>query len=78
MLLHISFLLSIYLSTNDHTVGRFTGITDHILKIEEGYDLWDTVTVDFGNLGSITKSKDDIFTDSKGAHFNVEKSDIVK
>lgn len=70
--------LLIYLSQNDNTVGRFTGITDHILKIEDGYDLWDTVTVDFGSLGYITKSKDDIFSDEKGMHFSVDKSDIVK
>ena len=71
-------LLLIYLTQNDHTVERFTGITDHILQIEEGYDLWDTVTVDFGSLGYITKTKDDIFSDDKGAHFSVDKSDIVK
>ena len=68
----------ITLERNDHTLEHFIGITDHILEIEEGYDLWDTIIVDFGSLGSITKSKDDIFTDSKGIHFSVEKSDIIK
>lgn len=70
-------ILFIYLTQNDHTVERFIGITDHILEIKDGYDLWDTITVDFGSLGSITKSKDDIYTDAKGAHFSVDKTDIV-
>ena len=71
-------IIFIYLTQNDHTVERFIGITDHILEIKDGYDLWDTITVDFCSLVSITKAKDDIYTDAKGAHFSVDKTDIVK
>jgi len=71
-------LVSVSLEKNNVTLDRFSSITDKILSIENGYELWDSITVDFGNLGYITKSKDNIVTDNKGSHFLVEKADIVK
>ena len=71
-------LVSVSLEKNNVTLDRFSSITDKILGIENGYELWDSITVDFGSLGYITKSKDDIVTNNKGSHFLVEKTDIVK
>lgn len=57
-----------------NALERFTGVTDKIIEIQDGYDLWDSITVDFGSEGRITKTKDDI----DGASFKVDESDIVK
>ena len=70
--------IKIMLERNDHTIGRFTSVTDKVLALEDGFDFWDSVTVDFGSLGYITKTKDDIIIDGDTSHFSVEETDIIK
>lgn len=70
--------IDISLENNGVTLKRFSHVTDKILLITEGYDFWDTVTVDFGSLGTITKNKDDISTEETEPHFIVSEEDIVK
>lgn len=53
----------------------FSGITDAALEITDYDDLWDSMKVDFGDLGSITKTKDDIKDEGAGRFFYYE-SDI--
>lgn len=70
--------LIISLERNDKTLDRFSSVFNSILGTEEGYNLWDTITVDFGSQGSVTKTKTDLVNDETGDHFNVVDSDIVK
>ena len=70
--------ISISLERNDVILSRFASVTEHILTIEDGYDLWDTITIDFGSLGHITKTKDDIDISENVPRFIVDASDIAK
>ena len=66
--------LEIYLTRNDKLIERYTDISDAVLAIESGYDWWDTLVIDFGNLGVVTKTKDDLVD----GHFEVSKDDFIK
>lgn len=48
---------------------RYTSITDAILELDKYDELWDTITVDFGELGYITCGKDDIGTNEWGGRY---------
>lgn len=48
----------------------YSGITDAALEITDYDDLWDSMKVDFGELGSITKTKDDIAENEAGRYFD--------
>ncbi len=50
----------------DDVVGM---LTDVLLKYPEYDDLWDTVTVDFGEFGSVTNNKFNIVEDELGRYF---------
>ena len=66
--------LEIYLTRTDKLLERYTDISDAILAIESGYDWWDTLVIDFGSLGIVTKTKDDLVD----GHFEVTKDDFIK
>ena len=52
--------------------NTFSTITDSILDIEEGYEYWESITVDCGDYGSITKTKNDIVDNEYGMpYFNL-------
>lgn len=71
-------LINLQLERTDTVLSRFTGVTKQILKIEEGYDLWESVTIDFGSQGHITKNKEDAIVENGEKIFEVETSDIIK
>ena len=48
---------------------RTGSITDSILELS-GYDeLWETITVDFGNVGKIKNGKDNMESNAFGRYF---------
>ena len=57
------------LTLEDLAISRTSSITDDILDLK-GYDeLWETITVDFGDIGKITNSKADIATNDYGLRY---------
>ena len=66
--------LEIYLTRKDRLSERCTDIADAILAIESGYDWWDTLVLDFGSFGVITKTKDDLVD----GHFEIANEDFIK
>ena len=66
--------LEIYLTRNDKLLERYKDISDAILAIESGYDWWDTLVIDFGSLGLVTKTKEELVD----GHFEVTKDDFIK
>lgn len=69
--------LRIYVTLGDPTpftyedlmVSRTSSITDEVLFLEEYFDQWETITVDFGDLGYIQNNHDNIQDDGYGAYF---------
>lgn len=72
-----SLLIKMSLSRTDKTIEQFSGVFEKVLEVQKGYELWDSITVDFGSLGRITKTKADIVNDGS-QHFVIDKSDIIK
>ena len=46
-----------------------SSITDAILELKDYDSLWETITVDFGEVGHITNNKTDIQTNGGGRYF---------
>lgn len=63
------------LTYEDTMLVRTSSITDSILSLENYFDLWDTITVDFGEHGYIQNSQNNIHDDGYGAYFS--QSDFV-
>ncbi len=60
------------LSTDLIAESRTGSITDDILSLEDKYyNTWETVTVDFGNVGKISFNKGDVKDSSFGKYFEV-------
>lgn len=57
------------LSIEDLAKSRTGSITDSILELNEYDDLWETITVDFGNVGKIKNSKDNMEANDYGRYF---------
>lgn len=51
-------------------MSRTSSITDKILELEQYEELWETITIDFGELGYIRNEKDDIRDDGYGKYFS--------
>ena len=66
--------LVIYLTSTDKLLERYTDISKAILDIESGYDWWDTLVIDFGSQGIVTKTKDELVDEN----FEITKDDFVK
>ena len=57
------------LTIEDLAITRTSSITDNILELTEHYDLWNVITVDFGAVGKISNSKDDIKSNGYSNYF---------
>ena len=54
--------------------SRAGSITDAILDLEEYFDLWESITIDFGKIGKISVNKSDAEKNEYGlAYFPEEK-----
>ena len=59
------------------TMASFGLITDRILKLSQYDDLWDTITVDFGNVGYARNTKDDIMGEGYTRCFDLDKFELI-
>lgn len=50
-------------------VNRMGSITDEILNYKEYDALWDTITIDFGNIGKVVSKKEDIEENEYGMRY---------
>lgn len=57
------------LTLEDLALSRTSSITDAILELKDYDSLWETITVDFGEIGHITNNKADIQTSGFGRYF---------
>lgn len=60
------------LSYEDLMFSRTSSITDSILRLEDCFGLWDTITIDFHEHGMIRNGHDNIQDDGYGAYFKME------
>lgn len=60
------------LTLEDLALSRTSSITDAILELKDYDSLWETITVDFGEVGHITNNKADIQTSGGGRYFPSE------
>ena len=56
-------------SYEDLMISRTSSITDKILNFKSCFDLWETITVDFGEHGYIQNGHDNIQDDGYGSYF---------
>lgn len=66
------------LTLEDLAWGRTGSITEAILSLEEYDDLWETITIDFGDIGHITNNKEDVQRNMAGRYFPAENFELVK
>ena len=57
------------LTIEDLAISRTGSITDAILELADYDSEWNTITVDFGDIGKITNSKDDIKENDFGCRY---------
>ena len=69
-----SLKIKIHLSNTGKILERYTDISNAILAIKSGYDWWDTLVIDFGSSGVVTKTKDDLVD----GDFEITKDDFIK
>lgn len=60
------------LTLEDLALSRTSSITDAILELKDYDGLWETMTVDFGEVGHITNNKADIQISGGGRYFPSE------
>lgn len=60
------------LTLEDLALSRTGSITDAILELKDYDSLWETITIDFGEVGHITNNKADIQTGGGGRYFSSE------
>lgn len=60
------------ITLEDLAISRTSSITDEILALTQYEDLWETIIVDFGELGYIQNGKDNIKDDGYGKYFSSE------
>lgn len=53
--------------------SRVSSLTDAILELENFEHLWETITVDFGDLGEVVNDKDNMKDDGYGKYFDSAK-----
>ena len=58
--------------------SRVSSLTDAILELEKYEHLWNTISVDFGNLGEVVNGKDNIQDDGYGKYFDSAKFQLTK
>lgn len=69
LLIHVTLGDPSPFSYEDLMISRTSSITDQILYLEDGFDLWETITIDFGEHGSIQNGHDNMQDDGYGAYF---------
>lgn len=57
----------------DIALSRASSITDAVLELDTSY--WDTIVVDFGKYGALTRTTKDIVNSSYGKYFEITKLD---
>lgn len=57
------------LTIEDLAISRTSSITDAILELTQYDTLWNTITVDFGDLGEIKNSKDNMQKNELGGRY---------
>ena len=62
----------------DIALVRVSSLTDAILELENFEHLWETITVDFGDLGEVVNGKDNIKDDGYGKYFDSAKFELKK
>lgn len=60
------------LTIEDLAFSRTSSITDAILELTDYDSQWNTITIDFGDIGKITNSKDSIKENEAGRYFPAE------
>ncbi len=58
------------LTYEDLAISRTSSITDQILTLTGYFNLWDTITIDFGDIGYIKNSKQNIANSGYGFYFD--------
>lgn len=66
------------LSIEDVAVSRASSITDAFLDISDCDDLWESITVDFGDVGKITMNKKDVETNEYGGRYFDESQFVLE
>lgn len=62
----------------DIALARVSSLTDAILELDNFEHLWETITVDFGDLGEVVNGKDNIKDDGNGKYFDSAKFELKK
>lgn len=57
------------LTIEDLAISRTSSITDTILELKQYDDLWETITVDFGEIGKIKNEKVSLKENEKGGRY---------
>lgn len=60
------------LTLEDLALSRTSSITDAILELKDYDELWETITIDFGDVGHITNGKADMQNSGFGRYFPAE------
>lgn len=66
------------LTLEDLAFSRTSSITDEILTLTEYENLWETIVIDFGELGNITNQKEDMIQNEYGSYFSSENFKLEK
>lgn len=64
------------ITIEDLALSRTSSITDAILELKDYDELWETITVDFGDTGHITNNKADMKSNGMGRYFPAENFKI--
>ena len=65
-------------STEDIALYRVSSLTDAILELDNFEHLWETITVDFGEIGEVVNEKENIKDDGYGKYFDSAKFELKK
>lgn len=60
------------LTIEDLAISRVGSITEAVLELSDFDSLWDTITVDFGEIGKVTNKKDSVKESAVGRYFPSE------
>ena len=64
---------SLPITLDELAISRASSITDNILKLDTS--LWDITVIDFGEIGTVTRNKNDIVDSPYGKYFNITNLD---
>ena len=62
----------------DTAILRTISFTDRILELAQYDNLWDTITLDFGDVGKVVNYKSGIETCGAGRYFNIDSNALQK